>query len=144
MLAFPPDFSFFVQILSFVVLWVGLKRLLFDPMLQVLEERDARTAGARKMAAEMRAAADSSAADHERRLQELRAAVAADGQSARAAVEAEERKLINAARDQAAAELSQLRDNLTRQAESARVGIAAEARTLATQMVERVVGRQLA
>ncbi|MBI3785784.1 MAG: hypothetical protein HY270_20515 [Deltaproteobacteria bacterium] len=110
MLTLPPDFTFVIQLISFFILWMGLKRLLFDPMLQVLEAREARTAGAHKTAAEMRATAATAAADYERHLQEVRSSVGADNQSARATVEAEERKVINEARDQAGLQLSQLRD----------------------------------
>ncbi|HVM97426.1 MAG TPA: ATP synthase F0 subunit B [Candidatus Acidoferrales bacterium] len=144
MLTLPPDFTFVIQLVSFLILWMGMKRLLFDPMIQVLEQREARTAGARQTAAELRAAAEGSAADYDRRLQEVRVKVGAEAQSSRATIEAEERKRIGEARDQAAAQLAQLRESLARQTEEARAGIAAEAQTMAAQMVERVVGRRLA
>jgi F0F1-type ATP synthase membrane subunit b/b' len=52
MIAFPPDITFVIQIISFFVLWFGLKRLLFDPVLQVVDERKARTVGVREEAAQ--------------------------------------------------------------------------------------------
>ena len=142
-MTFPPDFSFFIQIASFVVLWYGLKRLLFDPVLQVLDERKARTFGAEQEAAAATAAAEVSAADYERRMRAARAAVFAEGEVARAATQEEERRVISAAREQASAELAQLRDNLRLQAEAARPALAADARDLGARMADRVMGRPI-
>ena len=76
MLTFPPDISFVVQVVSLLVLWFGLKRLIFDPTQSVLEERAARTSGARQAAAETRASADRRAAEYEAQIAATRQAVA--------------------------------------------------------------------
>jgi F-type H+-transporting ATPase subunit b len=144
MLTFPPDFSFVIQIASFLVLWFGLKRLLFDPVLHVLEEREARTSGAQHRAVELKAEAEVSAAEYERRLHESRVASFAEAEVARSASRDEERRILAEVREQASAQLAQLRDNLGRQAEAARPALASEARDLASLMAERVVGRGLA
>jgi F-type H+-transporting ATPase subunit b len=144
MLAFPPDISFFIQIASFVILWVGLKRLLFDPVLHLLEQREARTAGAYRDASNMKAAADTSAAEYERRMQEVRLSVAADTEAARTATHTQEQRVVSEARAQASTQLTQLRESLARQAAAARPALGSEARELAAQIVERVVGRPLA
>jgi len=132
--------SFVVQIVSFLVLWFGLKRLLFDPSMQVLEERERRTVGERHVADELRKNAESSAADYERRMHELRVKLAGEAEASRKTIEAEERKILSDARAQASAQLMQLRDSLLRQATEARPALASEAQTLATQMLERVIG----
>ena len=144
MLTFPPDISFVVQIVSFLVLWFGLKRLLFDPALHVLEERERRTVGERHAADALRKAAEGSAADYERRMHEIRVKLAADAEATFKAIEAEERTILSAARDQAGTQLMQLRERLARQANEARPALASEAHTLARQMLERVLGRTVA
>lgn len=144
MLTFPPDISFVIQIISFLVLWVGLKRLLFDPVLHVLEERESRTRGAASEAAAMRASAETAAAEYDRRLHEARQAASAEAQGERASTHAEEQQILTAAREQAGTQLTQLRESLSRQADAARPVLAVEARDLATRMVERVIGRPLA
>jgi len=144
MLTFPPDISFVVQILSFVVLWFGLKRLLFDPVQHVLEERERRTVGERHVAAELRKAADQSGADYERRMRELRVKLAGEAEETRNTIQGEERKILSDAREQASAQLMQLRERLGRQASEARPALASEAQTLAVQMVEHVIGRPVA
>ena len=77
MLTFPPDSSFLIQIVLFILLWIGLKRLLFDPVMHVLEARDARTSGLNREAAAMKASAEQSAAEYERRMHEVRHQISA-------------------------------------------------------------------
>ena len=141
MLTFPPDISFVVQIVSFLVLWFGLKRLLFDPTLKVLDERERRTAGAQKAAAELRETATSAAADYDQRLHDIRLKLAGETEAARNAIQTDERKVLADAREQATAQLSQLRERLTRQVGEARPALASEAAALAQQMTDRLLGR---
>lgn len=141
MLTFPPDFSFVIQIASFLILWFGLKRLLFDPVLGVLEERDARTTGARQAAAEMTATAQRSQTEYERRMHELRVTLSAEAQAAHKAIQEEEHHILADTRQQASTQLMQLRDSLRRQAEAARPALLSEAKEIAGEIVERVVGR---
>lgn len=144
MLAFPPDYTFVVQVISFFVLWLVLKAILWDPMLQLIEQREARTSGATHAAQEMNAAAALSSVDYDRRMKEVRITLAAEAQVAREAIEKTEQAVLTKARDQASAELAQLRDTLGRQSLASRDAIGAEARTLAAQVVDRVVGRRMA
>ncbi|MFN8627054.1 MAG: ATP synthase F0 subunit B [Candidatus Binatia bacterium] len=143
MLTFPPDSSFLIQIALFYLLWLGLKRLLFDPVTRVLEAREARTTGMLRNAAELKAGAEQSAADYERRMRDVYLQLAADAERARIAAESEERQLIGNARGQASTQLLQAREDLGRQAASARARLATEAQELSARMVERVTGRPL-
>jgi F0F1-type ATP synthase membrane subunit b/b' len=141
MLTFPPDFSFVIQIVSFFILWFGLKRLLFDPIIHVLEERESRTTGVRHAAREMTAAAQVSQAEYERRIHEARQALATEAAKTHNAIQAEEQRVLSETRAQASTQLAQLRDSLRRQADEVRPGLTIEARDLASRIVERVVGR---
>ena len=144
MLTFPPDFSFVVQIVSFLVLWFGLKRLVFDPVLQVLEERTARTTGAHREAAEIAAATQVTQAQYERRIREERSTSFARVDAARRAAQDEERRIVSEAREHTSIELAQLRENLALQAAAERPALADSAREIAARIVERVVGRAIA
>ncbi len=144
MLTFPPDITFVIQIASFFVLWLGLKRLLFDPVLRVLEEREARTRGFRAAAAEMTTAAGSSQTEYDHRIQQVRVALAADTDAFRAVTQQQQTQILAETRAQASAQLTQLRESLRREADAARPALASEARDLAGRIVERVVGRTLA
>src|SRR5579862_5467363 len=116
MLTFPPDISFVIQIISFLILWFGLKRLLFDPAMHVLEERERRTSGERHAADELRKAAAVAEADYGRRMHEARVALNAEAEGAFKAIEAEEHSIVADARTQVSTQLMQLRERLTRQA----------------------------
>jgi F-type H+-transporting ATPase subunit b len=143
MLTFPPDISFVIQIISFLALWFGLKRLLFDPFQQVLDTREARTSGTTHAAAQMREAANLAKQEYERRLHAVRQTLATEAAAAHAAAQAAEQEVLGAARQQASAQLAQLRDHLNQEAVAARAALAADARGLADRLVERVVGRRL-
>lgn len=144
MLTFPPDITFAIQIASFFILWLGLKRLLFDPVLHVLETREARTAGLGREAAALRVAAERAATEYDRRMHEIRQELAVAAERERSATQTEERQLITAAREQATTDILQLRDRLSQAAEAARTALASEARDLSARMLERVSGRKLA
>jgi F-type H+-transporting ATPase subunit b len=143
MLTFPPDSSFLIQIVLFLILWIGLKRLLFDPVMHVLEAREARTSGLKHEAADMKASAEQSAAEYERRMHEVRHQISAEGEAQRAAAQTEERHLITEARQQASSRLMQLRETLAGEAEAARGALGVEARDLSARMLERVVGKKM-
>lgn len=139
-----PDYTFFVQIVLFFVLWAGLKKLLFDPFVAMLEAREARTSGAKAAAAQTRSATEVSAAEYEHKLQDARQQAARDAGVVRTATSAEEQRVLEAVREESTRQLAVLRDNLARQAEAARPTLDGEAQQLATRMVERIAGRSLA
>jgi F-type H+-transporting ATPase subunit b len=141
MLTFPPDATFVIQIISFFVLWFGLKRLLFDPVLGVLEERETRTSGAQQAASEMTEATQETKREYEVRLQEVRRRLASASETARSATEDEERRIVSEARGQAGTRLTEVREELQRATHEAEPGLGPEAQNLAKLMLERVLGR---
>jgi F-type H+-transporting ATPase subunit b len=136
----PPDITFVIQIISFFVLWFGLKRLLFDPVLKVIDERKARTVGVREEAAHLRANATQSEAQFDREITHVRDELGRQADSARHATDAEERQIVATARGQASARLKEQRDQLRAQAESAASALAGESASLANLIVRKVVG----
>lgn len=144
MLTFPPDYTFVVQIVLFLILWIGLKRLVFDPFVAMLEAREARTTGAKAAATQMRSTTEVSAAEYENKVQEARRQSATDASVVRAGTAAEERRVLDAAREEASRQLAVLRESLARQADAARPTLDGEAQQLATKMVERIAGRAVA
>ena len=144
MLTFPPDITFVIQIISFLLLWAALKRLAFDPMLDLLAEREKRTHGGMEEAEVMRAAAQSAQQQYETTLRDLRHAVLVDAEAARQRGANEGQQQLATARSDADAELVKLRADLRAQVERAQVSLAAEAKAIAALMAERVSGRSLA
>ena len=144
MIAFPPDFSFYIQIVSLLALFAALNELLFKPVLRVLDERAARTTGVRAQAESMNRASDAARDEHDRRLDEVRRALAAETDVARTATAAEEKAILASAQDEASSALAARRAALAQQAAAARQELAGEAQDIAGRMVDRVLGRNAA
>jgi len=138
------DGTFAIQIVSFLILWVALKRLLFEPMMAVLEERQSRTAGSHEAASHMHADVAAMRADYERHTRAAREKSLADLEESRKLTASEERAVLGAARDQAAARIALARTEIGRQVESARATLRADGAALAAQLAQKVVGRDLA
>lgn len=133
-----PDVSFFAQILLFIVLWVSLKRLVFDPMRKVLEARAERTVAAEEQAAHLRATAETGRDEYDRALHDLRVEMSRAALAARSAAQEEQAKVLSAARTTAGDDLAKLRRSLSDAAESARRTLAADAEQIAAEMLARV------
>lgn len=144
MLTFPPDSSFLIQIVSFLLLLAALRRLAFDPILNVLEEREKRTHGQMAEAEAMRAAASDGAQKYEAALQDVRRKVSQENEAARQQIQAEQQRQLAAAHQAAEADLAKLRTDLAAQVQAARASLSVEAGALAALMAERVSGRSLA
>ena len=136
-----PDYSLFVQIVFFIVLWVGLKRLLFEPVLQILDARRERTVGALKRAAEVRLSAEAAREDCGRAVYEARQRLAREAEEARKTAQDEHGKVLASARAEAAAEIARFRASLAGQVDQARAALGVEAQAIAGQMLDRVTGR---
>jgi F-type H+-transporting ATPase subunit b len=144
MLTFPPDFSFVIQIVSFLLLWAALKRLAFDPILSVLAEREARTHGNQAEAAKLSESAEAASQRCESSLRQVRQEVLAEAESGRKRAEQEQNQVIASARREAETEIALLRAEIAAQVEGAKASLQAEARSIAALMAQRVTGRDLA
>ncbi len=132
------DYSFAIQLATFIILWIGLKRLLFDPVLQVLDERAKRTVAAQAEAERMIASADAAREAYERSIHELRVEMAHEAATARAAAQDEYQRTLAEARAAATEELVAMRAAVAAQVETARRQLAEHADTVAAEMLERV------
>jgi F-type H+-transporting ATPase subunit b len=144
MLTFPPDFSFVIQIVSFLLLLAALKRLAFEPVLHVLDERAARTQGALAQAEQLTAQAHGAEEKYATSLRYVRQQVLVEAESARKRAQDEQRRELTSARAAADAELATLRTDIAAQVTRAQATLANEARTIGALMAERVSGRRLA
>jgi F-type H+-transporting ATPase subunit b len=132
------DFSFLAQIVLFAILWFGLKKLVFDPVLVVLDERKKRTVSAQAEAERLVSAAEDARSEYDRSLHEMRLQLAQETGAARNAAQAESQRALAAARTAAQDEISKLRAQVAAQVDEARQGLAAQAEAVAVQMLDRV------
>src|SRR5579859_5122514 len=93
-------------VLIILLFYWMLRALFFKPLLAVMAERDARTAGARKAAAAAEAAAAEKIKQYQEALKKARAEVYAEQEAARKKVLDERTALVKEARGKAATEVA--------------------------------------
>ncbi|MHB8763903.1 MAG: F0F1 ATP synthase subunit B family protein [Deferrisomatales bacterium] len=132
-----------VQLVNFLLLMFLLDRLLFRPMVRVLEERKERTEGRRKKAAQADAEAESVWATYQKRIQDAK--TAADRLRADVArqAEAERQRLVDAATGEAEKAVTTVRARVKAEAAEARKVLEADARRLAADAAHRILGRSV-
>lgn len=133
-----PDFSIFIQVAIFLCVWAGLKKLVFEPMQQVLVERDRRTVQAEHGAEQLAAAARADRRRYEDTLHQQRLRMAQEAESARHAAIEESNRQIAAARAEIARQTARQRAEVAAQVDTARRSLGAEADSIAAEMLARV------
>jgi len=136
--------SHFLQLLVlFVLLIVPVNRLVLQPLLSVLGERDARIAGARKRAAEVGAKADEALARYSAAVEEARKQAGNVRKETLDGARGDQVRILAEARQAAEAEVSKARSGVAAALEQARGSLRAESETLAREAAARVLGRAL-
>ena len=141
MIKLPPDITFVIQLVAFVVLWQLLRVVLFLPMQQALKVRKERTEGARTRAEALLAEAAQIEASIQAGLTEAKKDGAIRADEIRRRAESEEQAILARYRGEAATLLERERALTDAQISSARAPLEAEADRLAGGIVQRVLGR---
>lgn len=144
MLQLPPDETFYAQILLFLLFAIALAKLIWEPTLHVLEEREKRTHGAEEDARRMRDEAAGMQKKLEASIEEARLSGSDAGEGLRREAEAEERRQLDAAHAEAAALLDDVRRRVAAEAEQARAELRGQADSLARAAAEKILGRAVA
>jgi F-type H+-transporting ATPase subunit b len=130
-----------IQLVNFLILMYLLNRLLFQPMLRILEERRERTEGRQEQAGRVDAEAEAVLAEYEKRILEAKT----EADRVRADLirkgEAERQKLLDAAGAEAEKTLAEIRARVRGEADEARRALQGEADRLAADAAERILGR---
>lgn len=130
-----------LQLINFLLLMFLLNRLLFRPLVRLLDERTARTEGRQAEATRAEAEADAKLADYEGKLRAARAAAdEARGEVLRSA-EAERQGLLAQAAAEAEHTVAEIRARVRSEADQARRALRAESNALATAAATRILGR---
>jgi F-type H+-transporting ATPase subunit b len=138
------DYSVIYQVVLFLLLWIILSRILFRPFLGLLEERERRTIGAQHDATALEHEGAQLRAQYEEKIAQAQAA----GYAVKEAVLQEGRqqreRLLTQAREQAVGMLEAARREVESQMQKERQLAATEAGAVARQMVNKILGRQVA
>lgn len=141
MIKLPPDITFVIQLVGFVVFWQLMRVLLFTPMQAALKARASRTSGARERAESLVTEAAEIDATIQAGLAAAKKEGAARADEIRRQAETTEHGIGARYRDEATALLERARAETRAQVEIARTPLASEAASLADSVVRRVLGR---
>lgn len=136
-----PDYSFFIQIGLFILLWVCLKQWWFDPAMKVLAERNARSEGAVEEARKVQAEAEQLRREHALALEQTKAEAQREVHDILRNAEAEQKRLITEATDDAHRTLADVRSRVAEEVAVARKELRADVETIAREVARTIMGR---
>jgi len=137
------DATLVVNILLWIVLYLMLKPLLWEPLLALITAREAGTAGARKQAEELLAEAKRIEGEYEASLRKVRSEGTAERDGFIAAAAAKEADLLATARNEAAQILENRRVSLGKTQDELRTELQKTIPELAASIASRVLGREV-
>jgi len=137
-----PDLSVFAVIGLVLVLAVILDRVLLRPVTGVIREREAAIGSARELAEPSRARAQSAADELDAKTRAARAEVYRQMEETRRAAMERRASVVAETRSEIERSIHDATERVRQQAQAARVRLERDAETLATTIVERVLGRK--
>ncbi len=126
-------------VLIILAFYVMLRALFFKPLLKVMAERDARTAGARKAAQAAETAAAEKVKQYQEALKRARAQVYSEQEAARRKLLDERAAVLKEARSKAAAEVAAGKERVAKELAAARRDIEVSVGQLAAEIARRVL-----
>ncbi len=137
------DYTVIIQIVSFLLLWFLLARLLFRPFLGLLEERERRTEGVKAETESLMAEGERLRAEYENGIARVRD----EGNAAKEVILREARQaregLLAQAKEEATRLIETAREEIQREMQKGRELAAREAEVIARQMAEKILGRKI-
>jgi len=138
------DISILYQAILFVLLWLILNKVLFQPYLRLLDERERKTAGAQHDSTELEHEGARLRAQYEQKIAQALSAAAGERERLLQAAREEREKILAQARHEAEQILTLRRREITTALESERRIAAAEAATIGAEIASKVLGRKVA
>ncbi|MCC6744784.1 MAG: ATP synthase F0 subunit B [Acidobacteria bacterium] len=136
-----PDKTLLIVLVLFIIFVPILNRLLFQPLLAVLAERERLTDGSSTNARAMVLTVDQKLAEYEEGIRDARGEGYRAVEAKRTAA-AEDRQLkIDAAREQSARKIAAAREQLNKDASAARESLGAEFDRVASEISSALLGR---
>jgi F-type H+-transporting ATPase subunit b len=126
-------------VLIILLFYFILRAIFFRPLLQVMAERDARTAGAQKAAEAAQAAAAEKVKQYQDALRQARAQLYAEQDAARKKLLDERAALLKSARAKAAAEVTSAKERVAGELAAARNDVEATVAQLSAEIARRLL-----
>ena len=126
-------------VIFLLTVYAGYRALVHKPLVRVLAERHAQTAGAVEKARADVANAEAKTAEYEQRLRESKLALFKAQEARRQKALQARTEVLNEARALASAKVAEARAAMDRDVETAKVGLAGESERLATEVIQTVL-----
>lgn len=133
------DLSALISAGVFILVWIALKFLIFDPYIQIIEDRELQIEGARDDAASMEVRADESLREYQKRIDGARVEASQLRAELRQSGENESNTMLDKARQKARSFVEGRREQLNREMAEAEKDVDAEANSLSKAIVDRVL-----
>lgn len=123
----------------FLLLHLYLKKVLFQPLERILEERRSKTQGSFNASEALVRAAAEKLDGYEKTISEARADIYKEQEAARRKLAAAEAESLNRARSEFSAKVASARASIEAEADQARISLASEAERLADSIANSVL-----
>jgi len=136
------NWTFLVQMVNFLVLMFVLNKILYKPILKILDERDEKIVGGQQRIKKLEEKSQQMLQEYTDRIYEGRVTALEAKNSARKAAEAQANEIIVEARKKAEEMIAQVRLEMAQEVEKAQKDIETELGSMATSIAGRVLGRE--
>ena len=143
MLSLPPDWTFYWQIVLFLVLWAFLRRFFFEPNFAVLKNREERSTGALQEASRVKAEAETIGEQYKTRLAQTRAEALQQVDTTSREAEEQARNVVEAARAEATQTVADMKASLDKEIATARRSLEERAPDFSREIAQKLLGRSL-
>src|SRR5262245_41191064 len=138
------DISILYQIILFVLLWLILNKVFFQPYLHLLEERERKTSGAEHDSAELEHEGARLRTQYQEKIAQAQTAGYAAKETILQEARQQREKILADARHEATQTLERVRSEIAAAVEQEKRIAAAEVTTVAGEMASKVLGRRVA
>ena len=138
------NWTFFVQVLNFLILMFILNKILYKPILRVLDERDERIVGGREKAKELIVESDTILNSYNGKLQVAKIDALGTKNTARKEASDQANVIIGEARERAGGIISQVQQDMAREIERVQKELEPEVDIMAANIAQQILGRKVA
>ena len=138
------NWSIFVQMFNFLLLMFVLNKILYKPILKILEEREKKISEGQQEVKDLAAQGNKLVATYNEKLQAAKVEAMASKANARKQAVEQVNAVIQDARGKAEQEILQVRQRVASEIETAKKQLEPELASMAATIAEQVLGRKVA
>jgi len=138
------NFTFFIQIINFFLLIFILNKLLYKPILKILEEREERVSGGQQAAKKLIEDSQGYVNDYNQKLHNAKIDAMNAKNAARGAASDQANGYIAEARTKAEEIIDQMQQEMTKEIDKAKKELEPELGVMAATIAQQILGRKVA